>query len=112
MRDSTADTREEDVIRTKGVQDHKAGPFTKFIFWRTKRRYGRVLLSTRIRANDPKLLALAELMSRYTSASRGPRPKAKRVGATQSRGNGRLSAMNRYSFCRGQKNRNHGRTIE
>lgn len=67
MRDSVADTR-EDGARTKGVQDHEAGIFTKLIFWRTKRRYGHVLLSTRIRANDPKLLALAELMSRYTSA--------------------------------------------
>jgi len=35
---------------------------------------------------------------------RGPRPKAKRVGPTQSRGDGRLSILNRYSFCRGQKN--------
>ena len=43
---------------------------------------------------------------------RGPRPKAKRVGPTQSRGDGRLSILNRYSFCRGQKNRNRGRTIE
>jgi hypothetical protein len=49
-----------------------------------------LLLSARIRANDPKLLALAELMSRYMSA-RDPRSKAKRVGPTQSRGDGRLS---------------------
>jgi hypothetical protein len=77
MRDSTADTR-EDVVRTRGVQDHEAGPFTKFIFWRTERRYGHFLLSTRIRANDPKLLALAELMSRYTSAP-GPPPKLREL---------------------------------
>lgn len=42
---------------------------------------------------------------------RGPRPKAQRVGPTQSRGDGRLSALNRHSFCREQKNRNHRRTI-
>jgi hypothetical protein len=66
MRNSAAETR-EDVVR-RGVQDHEAGLFTKLIFWRTKRRYGHVLLSTRIRAHDTKLLALAELMSRYTSA--------------------------------------------
>ena len=41
MRDSTADTR-EDAVRIRGVQDHEAGPFPKFIFWRTKRRYGRL----------------------------------------------------------------------
>jgi len=79
MRDSTADTREEDVVRTRGVQDHEAGPFTKFIFWRTKRRYGHVLLSTRIRANDSKLLALGELMSRYTSARGTLPPKLKEL---------------------------------
>jgi AhpD family alkylhydroperoxidase len=78
MRDSAADTR-EDVVRTKGVQDHEAGLFTKLIFWRAKRRYGHVPLSTRIRANDSKLLALAELMSRYTSASGTVPPKLKEL---------------------------------
>jgi hypothetical protein len=66
MRDSTADTREA-VSRTNGVQDHEAGFFTRLIFWRAKRRYGHVPLSTRIRANDPELLALAALMGRHTS---------------------------------------------
>jgi hypothetical protein len=67
MRNSGADTS-EGVVRAKGVQDYEAGVFTKLIFWRAKRRYGHVPLSTRIRASDSKLLALAELMSRYTSA--------------------------------------------
>lgn len=78
MRDSAAHTR-VDATRTKGVQDHEAGFLTKLIFWRTKRRYGHVLLSTRIRANDPKLLALAELMSRYTSAPGAVPPKLKEL---------------------------------
>jgi hypothetical protein len=38
--------------------------------------------------------------------------KAERVGPTQSRGDGRLSVLNRHSFCREQKRRNHGRTVE
>jgi hypothetical protein len=67
MRDSAADTS-EDAVRTKGVQDAEAGLFAKLIFWRAKRRYGHVPLSTRIRAHDSKLLLLAELMGRYTSA--------------------------------------------
>lgn len=78
MRDAAAD-RGEDVARTKGVEDHEAGLFTRLIFWRTKRRYGRVLLSTRIRANDPKLLALAELMSRYASSHGALSPKLKEL---------------------------------
>jgi len=76
MRNSTTDTR-EDVVRTRGVQDHEAGLLTKLIFWRTKRRYGHVLLSTRIRANDPKLLSLAELLNRYTAARGTLPPKLK-----------------------------------
>ena len=77
MRDSGTDTRED--VRTRGVQNREAGLFTKFIFWRTKRKYGHVLLSTRIRANDPKLLALAELMGRYTSARGIVSPKLKQL---------------------------------
>lgn len=78
MRDSAADTS-EDIARTEGVADHEAGLFTRLIFWRTKRRYGHVLLSTRIRANDPKLLALAELMGRHTSARGVVAPKLKEL---------------------------------
>jgi len=78
MKDSAVDTR-EDVVRTKGVQDHQAGWFAKLIFWRAKRRYGHVPLSTRIRANDSKLLALAELMSAYTSARGSIPPNLKEL---------------------------------
>jgi hypothetical protein len=78
MEDSSADRR-EDIGRTKGIQDGEAGLFTKLIFWRTKRQHGHVLLSTRIRANDPKLLALAELMGRYTSARGVVPPKLKEL---------------------------------
>ncbi|MGB6675723.1 MAG: hypothetical protein WBE44_03420 [Terriglobales bacterium] len=77
MRDSADPT--EDQVRTKGVQDREAGVFTKLVFWRAKRRYGHVPLSTRIRANDQKLLAIAELMSRYTSARGIVPPKLKEL---------------------------------
>jgi hypothetical protein len=78
MKNSAVDTR-EDVARTTGVRDHEAGVFTKLIFWRAKCRYGHVPLSTRIRAKDSKLLALAELMSRYTSARGILPPKLKEL---------------------------------
>jgi alkylhydroperoxidase/carboxymuconolactone decarboxylase family protein YurZ len=78
MRDSAADIG-KDAVRTKGVQDHEAGLFTKLIFWRAKRQYGHVPLSTRIRAKDSKLLALAELMGRYTSARGTLSPKLKEL---------------------------------
>jgi len=54
--------------RARGVQDHEAGPGVKVIFRRTKRRYGHVTLPARLRARDPKLLALCEQMSLHTAA--------------------------------------------
>lgn len=78
MRDSVADGS-EGMGRTTGVQDHQAGFFAKLIFWRTKRLHGHVLLSTRIRAYDPKLLVLAELMGSYTSARGVVPPKLKEL---------------------------------
>ena len=54
--------------RAEGVQDHEAGPRTKLIFRRVKRRYGHVTLPARLRARDPKLLELCDLMSRHTAA--------------------------------------------
>lgn len=55
--------------RTKGVQDHEARFWTRLVFWRVKRRFGHIPLSTRIRARDPKLLQLSERMSRHTAAA-------------------------------------------
>ena len=78
MRNASEDRR-EDLARTKGVEDHKAGLFTKLIFWRTKRLYGHVLISTRIRAHDPKLLALADLMGKYTASPGVLSPKLKEL---------------------------------
>jgi hypothetical protein len=78
MKESAAETGKE-AVRTKGIQDHEAGLFTKVIFRGAKRRYGHVPLSTRIRANDWKLLALAELMGRYTAARGTCPPKLKEL---------------------------------
>jgi hypothetical protein len=110
MRDSAADAQ-VDLARTKGVRDHEAGFLTKLIFWRTKRRYGHVLLSTRIRANDPKPLALAELMSTYTSAPGGIPPSLKELVQLKVAAMVGCPLLNRYSFCREQKSRNYGRAI-
>lgn len=54
--------------RAEGVRDQEAGPRTRLVFRRAKRRYGHVTLPTRLRAHDPKLLELCEQMSRYTAA--------------------------------------------
>lgn len=51
--------------RTAGVQNQEAGVRTRVIFWLTKRRLGRVPLSARIQARDPKLLEAAAKMSMH-----------------------------------------------
>ena len=69
----------ESVNRGKGIQDEDAGLRTRLIFWLAKRRYGLVPLSTRIRANEPKLLALCERMSKYTRLPGAVPPKLKEL---------------------------------
>lgn len=53
------------MSRTAGVQQHEAGLRARVIFWLAKRRLGRVPLSARIQARDPKLLQAAARMSMH-----------------------------------------------
>jgi hypothetical protein len=57
------------MTRATGVSDREAGFRTHFIYWRIKRRLGRVSLGARIRARDPILLELAAKMDIHTAAS-------------------------------------------
>ena len=51
--------------RAVGVQNREAGVRSRIIFWLAKRRLGRVQLSARIQARDPKLLQAAARMSMH-----------------------------------------------
>lgn len=51
--------------RAVGVQNREAGVRSRIIFWLAKRRLGRVPLSARIQARDPKLLEAAARMSMH-----------------------------------------------
>lgn len=51
--------------RAVGVQNHEAGVRSRIILWLTKRRLGRVPVSARIQARDPKLLEAAARMSMH-----------------------------------------------
>ena len=53
--------------RSKGLEDHQAGFWTRLIFRRVKRRYGHVPLATRIRALDSKLLEVYERMNAHNA---------------------------------------------
>lgn len=76
---STRALKERAVNRAKGIQDHEAGFRTKLIFRAVQRRYGHIPLSTRIRANDRKLLVLAEQMNKYTASPGAVSPKLKEL---------------------------------
>jgi hypothetical protein len=47
----------EVMPRIPGVEPHQAGLFTRFVYWMTKRKIGRVILPVKITAHQPRLLA-------------------------------------------------------
>jgi len=55
--------------RSKGLQDHEAGFWTKLIFRRVKQRFGHVPLATRIRAFDSQLLKAYERMNAHNASA-------------------------------------------
>jgi len=65
--------------RAEGVQDNEAGLRTKLIFWGVKRRLGRIPLSSRIHARDPKLLHLNSELSRHLAGPGRVSPKLKEL---------------------------------
>jgi hypothetical protein len=44
------------MARIRGVEANEAGPFTRFLYWMTKRKLGRVILPFKITAHQPRLL--------------------------------------------------------
>jgi hypothetical protein len=44
------------MARIPGVEPNQAGLFTRFVYWMTKRKIGRVILPVKITAHQPKLL--------------------------------------------------------
>lgn len=67
------------MSRTAGVEDHEAGLRVRLVYWLVKRRLGRVPLSARIRARDPRLLELAEKMSAHHARPGTVSPKLKEL---------------------------------
>jgi hypothetical protein len=76
---TAVDRTRETQTRAQGVPENEAGILTKIMFWRARRRYGHLPLSTRIRAHDTWLLLLAEGMSKYTSTTRVVSPRLKEL---------------------------------
>ena len=44
------------MARIQGIEPNDAGLFTRFLYWMTKRKIGRVILPFRITAHQPRLL--------------------------------------------------------
>jgi hypothetical protein len=44
------------MSRIRGVESKDAGLFTRFLYWMTKRKIGRVILPFKITAHQPRLL--------------------------------------------------------
>ena len=44
------------MARIEGVEANQAGLFTRFLYWMTRRKVGRVILPFKITAHQPRLL--------------------------------------------------------
>jgi hypothetical protein len=44
------------MARIRGVEANEAGLLTRFLYWMTKRKVGRVILPLKITAHQPRLL--------------------------------------------------------
>ena len=44
------------MARIRGVEAGEAGLFTRFLYWMTKRKVGRVILPFKVSAHQPRLL--------------------------------------------------------
>jgi len=50
------------MARIAGVEKESAGLFTRFVYWMTRRKAGRVILPVKITAHQPRLLrAMGEM---------------------------------------------------
>ena len=50
------------MARIAGVENDSAGLFTRFVYWMTRRKAGRVVLPVKITAHQPRLLrAMGEM---------------------------------------------------
>jgi hypothetical protein len=44
------------VARIRGVEANEAGLFTRFLYWMTRRKVGRLILPSKVTAHLPRLL--------------------------------------------------------
>jgi len=57
------------VARIRGVEANEAGFFTRFIYWMTRRKIGRVIMPSKVSAHLPRLLFASGQMEMAQLAS-------------------------------------------
>jgi len=58
------------MARIRGVEANEAGLFTRFVYWMTRRKVGRVVLPLMVTAHHPRLLrALGEMEAGQMAAN-------------------------------------------
>jgi hypothetical protein len=65
------------MARIPGVEANEAGIFTRFLYWMTKRKVGRVILPFKITAHLPRLLTAVGQMEMGQQAVRSVNAKIK-----------------------------------
>jgi hypothetical protein len=65
------------MARIRGVEASEAGLFTRFLYWMTRRKIGRVILPFKITAHQPRLLRAVGRMEMGQAALRTVEPRLK-----------------------------------
>jgi hypothetical protein len=65
------------MARIRGVEANEAGLFTRFLYWMTRRKVGRVILPFKVIAHLPRLLVAVGQMEMGQAAVRTVEPKLK-----------------------------------
>jgi len=65
------------MARIRGVEANEAGLFTRFLYWMTKRKVGRVIVPFKITAHQPRLLRAVGEMEMGQQALHSVEPKLK-----------------------------------
>ena len=65
------------MARIRGVEAKEAGLFTRFLYWMTRRKVGRVILPFKVTAHLPRLLVAVGQMEMGQAAVRTVEPKLK-----------------------------------
>lgn len=67
------------MARIRGVESNETGPLTRFLYWMTKRKIGRVILPFKVTAHHTRLLVATGQMEMGQHAAKSVDPKLKAI---------------------------------